>query len=95
MAKKSATSLFFKRLLNQLSGEVDESEELIPEYAIKGKGIIWCWDPNSREHKPIPRGIKVYIVYKNYDHLGRFLVYTVHGELICIDEEEIYYTGFN
>ena len=41
------------------------------------------------------RGISVYIVAHNYDTQGRSLVYTVHGDIIVIDPEELKEIGFD
>ena len=42
MAKKKDSTEYFKRLLNQIAGEIDEEHELIPEYCITGVGdYIW------------------------------------------------------
>ena len=79
-----------KKLLNQISGDVDPKQTLEPEYTIIGKGDIMCYDPAARVFKKINRGTTAYIIKENYDYKGRVLVYTLSGELVCIDPEELF-----
>ena len=95
MAKKRASSEFIKRLIKQISGELTEEDALIPEVAIDGTGAIWCWDPANRIHKKIYRGIKAFILQENFDDFGRTLIYTLYGEMVCIEPEELLYTGYD
>lgn len=95
MAKKSTASAFVKQLIKQISGNLTEEDELIPEVAIDGAGEIWCWDPANRLHKKIARGIKAFIIQENFDDFGRTLIYTLNGEIICIEPEEILHTGYD
>ena len=88
--KMSTSQLLLKKILNQLAGEVDPDTSLVEEYTILGKGIIMCYDPNSRSFKKIERGTAVYIIKENYDYMGRSLVYTISGEVLCIEPEELY-----
>ena len=89
MAKKDAKS----ELIKQISGNLTEEDELIPEIAIDGTGDLWCWDPLNRMHKKIYRGVKAFILYENYDNFGRTLIYTLGGDMICIDPDELIHTG--
>lgn len=86
----SGAQKLLKIVLDQVAGEGDPKKQLIPAYAIQGKGDIMCWDPNSRMFKKVARGTTVYILRENYDHNSRSLVYTVHGDIVCIDPEEIF-----
>ena len=95
MAKKSANSELVKRIIKQISGEVSADDELIPEVAIVGSGDIWLWDPAHRTHRKAYRGVKAFILYENYDNLGRTLIYTHAGDMLCIEPEELLYTGFD
>ena len=95
MAKKSTSNTFIKRLIKQISGDLTEEDELIPEVAIKGTGEIWCWDPATRTHKRVYRGVKAFIIQENFDDFGRTLVYTMAGEMFCIDPDEILHTGYD
>jgi hypothetical protein len=95
MAKKHTSSSFIKQLIKQISGKLTEEDELIPEVAIPGKGEIWCWDPANRLHKKISRGIKAFILQENFDDFGRTLIYTLGGDMVCIEPEEILHTGYD
>ena len=56
---------------------------------------MWCYDPVNRIHKKIYRGVKAFIIYENYDNLGRSLIYTHAGDMVCIDPEELLHTGYD
>jgi hypothetical protein len=95
MAKKRTSSDFVKKLIKQISGNLTEEDTLIPEVAIEGSGEMWCWDPSSRMHKKIYRGIKAFILQENFDDFGRTLIYTLNGEMVCIEPEELLHTGYD
>jgi hypothetical protein len=95
MAKKRTSSAFVKQLIRQISGDLTEEDELIPEVAIDGAGELWCWDPSSRMHKKIYKGIKAFIIQENFDDFGRTLIYTLNGEMVCIEPEELLHTGYD
>jgi len=95
MAKKRTSSQFVKQLIKQISGKLTEEDTLIPEVAIDGTGSMWCWDPVSRMHKKIYRGIKAFIIQEDFDDFGRTLIYTLNGEMICIEPEELLHTGYD
>ena len=95
MAKKHTSSEFIKRLIKQISGELTEEDTLIPEVAINGTGEMWCWDPAARIHKKIYRGVKAFILQENFDDFGRTLIYTLNGEMVCVEPEELLYTGYD
>jgi len=95
MAKKETSSELIKRITKQISGNVTEEDELLPEVAIDGSGEIWCWDPLGKIHRKIYRGVKAFILCEYYDALGRTLIYTHGGDMICIDPEEILHTGYD
>lgn len=92
MASKNTNSSqqLLNLILKQIAGDVDAEHALIPEYAIVGTGDIMCYDPNDRMFKKIPRGTRGYIIKENFDYMGRNLMYTVYGDLVCIDPQEIY-----
>jgi len=95
MAKKNTKDQLVKKLIRQITGKLTEEDELIPEVAIDGSGEMWCFDPVNRIHKKIYRGVKAYILYENYDHLNRTLIYTLSGDMICIEPEELLHTGYD
>tara|TARA_Y100000296_G_C5164132_1_gene253576 strand:+ start:1178 stop:1465 length:288 start_codon:yes stop_codon:yes gene_type:complete len=84
-----------KRIFNQISGKVQKDDELIPELTIGGAGHMWCFDPSKNQMVRIIRGIKCYALSETKDEFNRILVYTVHNDVILIEEEEIIYTGYN
>ena len=95
MSKKNSKSELVKQLIKQISGNVTEEDTLVPEIAIEGSGDIWCWDPLNKIHKKIYRGVKAFILYENYDNFGRTLIYTLNGDMVCIDPDEIIHTGYD
>ena len=95
MTKNDTKNKLVKQLIKQISGKLTEKDELIPEVAINGAGEIWCYDPLIKMHKKIYRGVKAYILYENYDHYNRTLIYTINGDMICIDPEELLHTGYD
>ena len=95
MAKKPTSSAFVKQLIKQISGNLTEEDTLIPEVAIDGTGEMWCWDPANRMHKKIYRGVKAFIIQEDFDDFGRTLIYTLNGEMVCIEPEELLHTGYD
>jgi hypothetical protein len=95
MASKKNTTALVKQLIKQIAGNLTEEDELIPEVAIEGSGEMWCWDPMLRSHKKIYKGVKAFILYTNYDHLGRTLIYTMAGDMVCIDPDDLIHTGYD
>jgi len=98
MTKKSikdTKAKLVKRLIKQISGELTEEDTLIPEVAIDGSGEIWLWDPAHRTHRKVYRGVKAFILYENYDNFGRTLIYTLGGDMVCIDPDELIHTGYD
>ena len=88
--KTSGTQELLKIILDQIAGEGDESKPLIPVYIILGEGDKMCYDPSHRSFQKIPCGTRVYVIKENYDYKGRSLVYTVYGQLVCIEPEELF-----
>jgi hypothetical protein len=95
MAKKTTPNTLVKRLIKQISGNLTEEDELLPEIAIEGTGELWCYDPVNKIHKKLYRGVKAFILAENYDYHGRTLIYTMGGDMVCIDPEEIIHTGYD
>jgi len=84
-----------KQVMNQIAGEVDPEIPLIPEYCISGKGDIFCYDPSQRTFVKVARGISAFIIYRNYDTQGRSLIYTIAGDMVCIDPDELFLLGLD
>ena len=94
-SKNEDAKSLMKRIMKQIGGDINAESELIPEYCVAGKGIIFCYDPSNRTFVKITRGSTVYVIYENYDTQGRSLIYTVYGELVCIDPEELFLLGLD
>lgn len=85
-----------KRLVKQVSGEIEPDDgDLVPSHFIVGSGYIWCFQPASRSFIRVPRGIRVYVLYKSYDPQGRHLIYSNNSEMVVIDPDELIEIGFN
>ena len=82
MAKNDSKADLIKQLIKQISGDLTEKDEPIPEVAIDGSGEMWCWDPITKIHKRIYRGLKAFIIQENFDDFGRTLIYTLNGEMV-------------
>jgi len=95
MAKNDSKADLIKQLIKQISGDLTEKDEPIPEVAIDGSGEMWCWDPITKIHKRIYRGLKAFIIQENFDDFGRTLIYTLNGEMVCIEPEELIHTGYD
>ena len=95
MAKKNSSTELVKKIIKQISGNLTEEDEIIPEVAIDGAGEVWLWDPANRSHKKVYRGVKAFILYENYDNFGRTLIYTHGGDMVCIDPDELIHTGYD
>lgn len=84
------------KIVNQIAGKVDDkTAELIEPVIIQGKGDIWCYQPNNRAFIRLLRGTMGYIVDFTEDSLGRVLFYSVLGDLVAIEREELLDIGFN
>ena len=95
MTKKVTPNTLVKRLIKQISGNLTEEDELLPEVAIDGTGETWCYDPVHKIHKKLYRGVKAFILAENYDYRGRTLIYTLNGDMVCIEPEELIHTGYD
>jgi len=97
MSKSSQIQTRLRKIIRQLSGkaELEGDEEMIPEVAIGGKGILFCFLPDNRTMVRIHRGIKAYIVDDVDPETGRVLIYTWCGQLVEIDPDELIHTGFD
>ena len=88
-----------KQIARQMAGNYKENEEnggeLIAPVLIKGEGDIWCPHVTQKRVVRIPRGTKAYILSDEMDDLGRIPIYSVLGEMVAIDPDEIVEVGFN
>ncbi|HBY69720.1 MAG TPA: hypothetical protein DEG69_19465 [Flavobacteriaceae bacterium] len=96
MGDKKTLTDKLKNIVRQISGKLEDFEgSLYPESMIIGSGILYCLSADNKTFVKVERGISVYIVTHNYDTQGRSLVYTVHGDIIVIDPEELKEIGFD
>ena len=95
MGTHSVDKALLKQIFNQLSGKIDTESEPIPEMAIQGSGHMWCYDPSARSVIRIARGIKCFVLDSTLDDLNRIMVYTIANDVILIEEDELFYTGFD
>jgi len=81
------------KIIKQISGNFDEIGELLPEFVITGKGIMYCYEPSSRTFVNIERGISSFII--DYCTNGRVLIYTYTNQIVEIDIDDIEPLGFS
>tara|TARA_Y100001973_G_C4959836_1_gene214419 strand:+ start:251 stop:541 length:291 start_codon:yes stop_codon:yes gene_type:complete len=96
MAKKnSQAEKVLKVLYRQLSGKLTEDDEIVLPMIIKGKGLMWAFDPFNKVVVKVERGSIVYILEENYDSQERTLIYCANADIICVDPDELASVGFN
>ena len=83
-----------KQIIKQLSGEVDEDIDLVPEYGIEGSGYLFCFQPASRSFIKIYKNQNVYVLGE-IDNGKRLLIYTTCGKIVEIDSNKVYKMDFN
>jgi len=86
-----------KMIMKQFSGDVKATDEqLIPEVAIMGSGILYCYSPSKRRFVKIARGTKAYVLSLEEETFSdKILIYTFCGRIVEIDVNEIIRTGFD
>ena len=86
-----------KMIMKQFSGDVKATDdELIPEVAISGTGILYCYSPSKRRFVKIARGTKAYVLSLEEETFSdKILIYTFCGRIVEIDVNEIIRTGFD
>ena len=84
-----------KDILKQLAGNVENMEvALILPVLIRGKGILYCYAPYTREFIKVRRATPAYIVEEENIE-GKVLIYTHEGYIIEIESEELVVIGFD
>lgn len=83
-----------KQIIRQLSGEVDEDVDLVPEYSIEGSGYMFCFQPSTRSFVKIYKNQNVYVL-GDLDDGKRLLIYTTCGKIVEIDTDKVYKMDFN
>ncbi len=83
-----------KQIVGQVSGKIEDSDlGLVEEHKIKGTGIMYCLMSDNRTFTKVTRGVTIYIIEENYDIKNRTLVYTVYGDIVLLEPEEIEMIG--
>lgn len=83
-----------RQIIKQLSGEVDEEVDLVPEYGIDGDGHMFCFQPSSRSFVKIYKNQNVYVLGE-LDEGKKLLIYTTCGKIVEIDTDKVYKMDFN
>ena len=47
---ESETTRILRIAIKQIAGSLTETDELLPEYAIVGSGLIFCYSPTELAH---------------------------------------------
>tara|TARA_R110000782_G_scaffold165692_2_gene257651 strand:- start:1350 stop:1673 length:324 start_codon:yes stop_codon:yes gene_type:complete len=91
-----------KLAVEQLNGKIPYKTQeeidkivLLPEVAIKGQGYIFCFSPSKKGFIRVLRGQKAYIIDEMPDKPEKCFVYTWDGFLVEIEQEELFFTGFD
>ena len=56
---------------------------------------MYCLQSDNRTFIKVLRGVEVYIIEKNYNNIGKTLVYTYYGDIILIEHEQLEEIGFD
>ena len=104
MSKDLTLKEKIKLAVEQLNGKIPyktqeelDSIELLPEYAVKGTGYMYCFAPGKKRFVRICRGQKAHIIDDMPEDPNKCLVYTWDGFLVEIEIEELleYQLGFD
>jgi|TARA_B100000900_G_C20554296_1_gene706110 hypothetical protein len=84
-----------KQIIKQLSGDVDENIDLVPECGINSdSGYIFCFQPHTRSFVKIYKNQNVYILGELNDGKN-LLIYTTCGKIVEIDTDKVYEKDFS
>ncbi len=63
MSTNSELTDKIKQVIRQIAGKLSDSDEdLLPEYRIKGSGVVYCLGVNNRNFVRVTRGISAYVI---------------------------------
>ena len=68
--------------------------DLIPPMAIRGEGVIFCYNPTSRELVKTQRGTMTFII-EEFPSTEKALIYTYEGHIVEIEMDELVTIGFD
>tara|TARA_Y100000592_G_scaffold12164_1_gene17092 strand:- start:2240 stop:2524 length:285 start_codon:yes stop_codon:yes gene_type:complete len=94
MTTKKSQKTILKEVISQLNGDIDEDAKLHPEYAIKGTGHLYCYQPHTKSFVRIYKNQKVFLISDDRDD-NKFLIYTTCGKLVTIEPELLIFTEFD
>tara|TARA_R100001591_G_C4294432_1_gene168663 strand:+ start:232 stop:516 length:285 start_codon:yes stop_codon:yes gene_type:complete len=83
-----------RQIIKQLSGEVDEDIDLVPEYGIEGTGHMFCFQPSTRSFVKIYKNQNIYVLGE-LNEGKKLLIYTTCGKIVEIDTDKVYKIDFN
>jgi hypothetical protein len=95
MGRKETREKRLKQIVRQISGKVAGNDEPVPEVAIRGTGYIMCYNSSSRSFTRVARGTKAYIIDPQLNESKRVIIYTLSGDVVEIDPNELINTGFD
>tara|TARA_R100001079_G_C4342681_1_gene107673 strand:- start:179 stop:460 length:282 start_codon:yes stop_codon:yes gene_type:complete len=93
MSELERQKKLIKKIIKQLSGDIDESTELVPEYGILGSGYMFCFQPATKSFIKIYKNQVIYVLGKLKNN--RLLIYTTCAKIVEIDADEIFKMDFN
>ena len=96
MASKNEIKSKLKDIIKQISGDIENMNgDLVLPLIVRGQGMLFCYQPSTREMVKINRGTAVYIIDKESFEDERVLVYTYEGHVVLIDTKELIPIGFD
>jgi hypothetical protein len=96
MADKSKLKDKLKDIIKQISGDIENMVgDLTVPMMIQGEGILFCYQPSTREMVKVSRGTPVYPIDEEILQDSRIMVYTYEGHIVLIDIKELIIIGFD
>lgn len=85
-----------KKIMSQVNGDIENLDGGLEEpKLIRGNGILYCYEPSTRQFVKLNRGTVVYIITRYEKDKDKFLVYAQEGFVVLLDEKEIINIGFD
>ena len=83
------------QIMSQIDGkDIEEYDDIIPQYRIKGSGIAYYWAPTTKSFVKINKGVNVYVISYKIDEKRRILVFD-KVRFFAVPLKEIEKVGFN
>ena len=90
---ESETTRILRIAIKKIAGSLTETDELLPEYAIVGSGLIFCYSPSKKRFIKINRGQKVLVIDGDTTFNNKVLIFTFDGNLVEIETSELLCTN--